>query len=146
MTDMTDTTNVITIARQGPPPRQVGKTPLLLALLAAPVAWSLHLLLNYGFTSHYCFPGLTLHGPAGLGWLWPVTIAIDLIAIAICVLAALLSYRNWREAPRVLPVDAEVETGEGRSRFLALWGMMTSALLAAAIIFDFVGLWVLPLC
>jgi hypothetical protein len=143
---MSDTTNVITLARHGPPPRQVGKASLLMGLLAPPVAWGLHLLLNYGLSSHFCFPGLTLRSPAGLGWLWPVVIAIDLIAIAVCVLAALLSWRNWREAPRILPVNAEIETGEGRSRFLALWGMLTSALLAAAIIFDFVGLWVLPLC
>jgi hypothetical protein len=144
---MSDTSNVIRISRHGAAPRQVGATVLLLALAAGPLAWALHLVLNYAFASQVCFPGPTpRQNGAGLGWLWPLLIAIDLIGIAACALAALLSWRNWREAPRDLPLDREIEIGEGRSRFLASWGMFTGVLLALAIVFDFVGLWVLPLC
>jgi hypothetical protein len=144
---MMDASNTIHTTRHGPPPRQVGAAVLLLALAAGPLAWGLHLVLNYGFASQACFPGLTPRADAaGLDWLWTLLIAIDLIGMAGCALAVLLSWRNWREAPRHLPVDKEIETGAGRSRFLASWGMLTSGLFALAIVFDFLGLWVLPLC
>jgi hypothetical protein len=144
---MLDASNVIYTTRHGPPPRQVGVALLLVALAAGPLAWGLHLVLNFGFASQVCFPGLTPRvGAAGVAWLWALLIAIDLAGMAGCVAAALLAWRRWRTAPRQLPVDREIETGEGRSRFLAAWGMLTSALFAIAIFFDFVGLWVLPLC
>ena len=144
---MNDACNVIHTTRSGPPSGQVGAAPLLLGLAAGPLAWALNLTLSYGFASQTCFSGLMPRvGATGLGWLWWLLIAIDLAGLAGCAAAALLSYRNWRDAPRPLPVDEEVETGEGRSRFLGLWGMATSAVFAAAIIFGFVGLWVLPLC
>lgn len=144
---MADASNVIHTSRHGPPRRQVGATVLLLALAAGPIAWGLHLVLNYGFASQICFPGLMPRAnAAGVGWLWPLLIAIDMTGMAGCALAALLSWRNWRGAPRHLAVDKEIETGEGRSRFLASWGMLTSTLFVTAIFFDFVGLWVLPLC
>ncbi len=144
---MTNAAHVIQTTRSGPPPRQVSKSVLLLGLAAGPLAWGLHLVLDYGFASQICFPGLTPRADAaGVGWLWWLLIAIDLAGMAACALAALLSWRNWRAAPRDLPLDEEVEIGEGRSRFLGLWGMATGALFAIAIFFDFVGLWVLPLC
>jgi hypothetical protein len=39
-----------------------------------------------------------------------------------------------------------VETGEGRTRFLAIWGMLIGLTFFVAVIFDFVGLWILPIC
>lgn len=144
---MANVTHVITTSRSGPPPAQVGKTLLLIGLAAGPLAWGLHLALNFGFASQICFPGLTPRAnAAGLGWLWGLLIAIDLVGMAACAVAALFSWRNWRAAPQDYPVEQEVELGEGRSRFLGLWGIVTSALFVVVILFDFVGLWVVPLC
>ena len=39
-----------------------------------------------------------------------------------------------------------VEAGKGRTRFLSLWGLMTSVGFAGAIVFSLVGLLVVPLC
>ncbi len=144
---MLDSSNVIYTTRHSPPPRQVGATVLLLAFAAGPLAWGLHLAVNFAFASEVCFPGLTPRaGAAGVGWLWALLIVIDLAGMAGCAAAAVLAWRTWRAAPRHLPVDREIETGEGRSRFLAAWGMLTSALFATAILFDFVSRWVVPLC
>ncbi len=144
---MANAGNVIRFARSGPPPRQVSKPLLLLLLAAPPLAWGLHLVINYAFASQVCFPGWTPRGnAAGVGWLWPLLIAIDLAALAACVAAAVLSLRSWRDAPHDYPLDQELETGEGRSRFLGLWGLLTGAMMFATIFFDFVSLWILPLC
>jgi hypothetical protein len=39
-----------------------------------------------------------------------------------------------------------VDIGEGRTRFLALWGMLTSGGLFLVVLLDFIALFVLPLC
>jgi hypothetical protein len=73
-------------------------------------------------------------------------VLVDVLAIVACAAGAFLSYRAWDQAPRAVSVDDELEKGEGRSRFLGLWGMATALLFAAAIVFDSMALWTMPLC
>ena len=81
-------------------------------------------------------------------WGWSLLVAIDLITMVIAVLGAITAYRNWRlshdEASRSF--GGLVEIGEGRTSFLSLWGILTSAGFFVAVAFDFIGLWIVPLC
>jgi hypothetical protein len=121
---------------------------LVAALVGPPLAWSLHLVANYGFASRACFPdGAPLVVPS-FGRLWLVLIAIDVASLIICAAAAAIAYRNWaRSAEELAETEsAMVETGEGRTRFLAVWGFLVGIGFFVAVVFDFVGLWIVPIC
>jgi len=119
-------------------------------LLAAPSAWALHLLINYGLTSGACFPGNVprLVPLPNLQWVWPAIIAIDVIALLIAAAGLFVSYRNWRASRDESSGRAHelVETGEGRTRFLSVWGLLISGLFLLAIALDLVGALTLSLC
>jgi hypothetical protein len=122
----------------------------LFAVLAPPLAWSTHLIANYAFATHACFPG---HSPRlaplpGFDWLWLLLIAVDLASMVISVAAALVALRCWRLTSQEMAETGPslVEIGEGRTRFLVVWGVLIGAGFFIAVLFDFVGLWVLPIC
>ena len=137
-------------AHPAPHRDRVGPSALAFGVIAGPLAWGVHLLVNYGIASHACFPGNVTRSapPRGSDWLWPLLIGSDVIAIAIAAFAALISYRSWRITRREFSGHADklIEIGESRTRFLALWGMMISAGFMVAMAFDVVGLWVVPIC
>ena len=78
--------------------------------------------------------------------LW-VLAAIAITGLVVCTVAGLVSYRSWRETygPRHGP-ERLVDFGEGRSRFLAMWGALTSLLFAILMIVCLIPLVVVPLC
>jgi hypothetical protein len=137
-------------AHPAPHRGRVGALALAFATMAAPLAWSVHLLMSYAIASHACFPGdmQRLAPPADSVWLWSLLVAIDLITIAIAFAAALVAYRIWRSTRHESPGPAGtlIEVGEGRTRFLSIWGMLISAGFLVAIVFDLIGVWVLPSC
>jgi hypothetical protein len=129
---------------------RVSFSGLLFSLVAPPLAWSTHLVVNFAFASHACFPG---HSPRltplpDLDWLRLLLIAVNLASIAICFGAALIALRSWRASSQEMAEIGSplVEIGEGRTRFLAGWGLIISIGFLVAVSFDFVGLWVLPIC
>lgn len=136
-----------------PAPQRNRVAPLLLGACIAigPVCWSAQLLINYMLGAQICFGadhpvvGAT---PPGYDWLRPTMAALVLGAIVVAVASALLSWRHWTatrdEAPG--PQHHFVEVGEGRTRFLAIWGLATSALFALVIIFVGIPLLVVPTC
>jgi hypothetical protein len=147
---MNDATAMHAHAHPAPHRGRVDLLASLYGIAAGPLAWGAHLLVNYGVTSHACFPGAAPRStpPPGAGALWSLLLAIDLIAMAIAASAALVSYRAWRASRREVSGHAGelIEVGEGRTRFLALWGMITGGGFLIVIAFDLVGLLVLPLC
>jgi hypothetical protein len=133
-------------AHPAPQRHRVGLLILSAALFAAPAIWGLRLVFNYALASYFCFPGSIRHY-ALPGWTWPTLLGVDVLAIAIAVLAAIVSWRNWQRARHEAASDAPlIEIGEGRTRFLALWGLMTGVGFAVAGIFDLVTLWIVPVC
>jgi hypothetical protein len=83
-----------------------------------------------------------------LDWLRLLLIAVDLASIAISVAAALIALRSWRATSQEMAEVGSplVEIGEGRTRFLAGWGLIIAIGFLVAVGFDFVGLWILPIC
>jgi hypothetical protein len=135
--------------RTHPAPQRhhVGLVVLLAALFATPTIWGLRLVLNFALASYFCFPG-TIRHYALPGWTWPTLLGVDLLAIAVAVLAAVVSWRNWQRTADEAEVSGAplVEIGEGRTRFLSLWGLMTGVGFAVAGGFDLLALWVVPVC
>lgn len=119
-------------------------------LLAGPVVWFIQLCAGYALASWPCFPQdervrLPL---AGYGWTLAGLGVISLVAVLIALVACGVSRRIYRRTQSEHPGDHVhlLETGSGRTRFLALWGMVASAGFAVATAFTGVAFFMLPRC
>jgi hypothetical protein len=137
-------------AHPAPYRHHVGTTLLVLILFVVPLLWGIRLVANFAIASHFCFPGdLRRYAlPNPLGWVWPTMIGIDVLTILIALAAILVSYRNWRIASEESagPRSPLIEIGEGRTRFLSMWGLLIGALFVIAVSFDLVALFIVPVC
>lgn len=117
--------------REMPP---VGNAPLWAGVLAGPVAFLLLLTVNYVYVEWAC---------ARSRW-WPMHVAAAL-ALAVTVLALLLSWRNWVAAGRVWPTDDEPGSAS-RARFLAALGVLTSGGFVLVMIAQWIPVMILGPC
>lgn len=112
------------------------------AVLGAPAAWALQLLIGYALAAHACYPNdIPLARPIW-GFLWWVLIGVDLIAIIAAGVGgflALVKWRDWRYA------DA-TKVGERRNQYLSRWALLTTTLFSIAIVFTIVMLFIEPIC
>ena len=126
---------------------QVSLTALWFGLLAAPAVWSLQLLLLYPVVAHACFPR---DRPLSVPLLStdPIVLLVSVTALAVAATAGLVALRSWRST-RAEHVSGEVhllETGEGRSRFMALSGMLLSGLFLFGIVLNVLPFFLLGPC
>ena len=127
----------------------VPKWLLFTALLASPIAWFVQLCAGYGLTSAACFPrqypvadGLSL-SPAA----WPGSFALNIGCLVVAVAATLLSVWVWlRVRHEVSSSFGLIEAGEGRTRYLAVWGIWTGVWFALDILFATIGMLEVGLC
>jgi hypothetical protein len=138
-------TSKMEVGRPVPGPH-VPLAAVAFGILAGPIAWWLALFSLYAIASHNCFPG----GTPRQAPLWHDELVLATIAgaaLVVCVIAGLVSYRSWRETyGERIGVAPLVQFGEGRSRFLAMWGALTSLLFAILMIVSLIPLVVVPLC
>ncbi|CCE10497.1 conserved membrane hypothetical protein [Bradyrhizobium sp. STM 3843] len=121
---------------------------LLAALFAPPIGWSLHLIANYALASHSCYPGSVPKSPTSPAGLWALLIAIDVVSLAISLAAIVFAYRAWQASIREMAQHESpmVETGEGRTRFLAVWALLIGSLFFLTVASDSAALWILKTC
>ncbi len=127
---------------------RVGIGALWFGLTAAPFAWSVQQLASTAFVGRDCFPhAFPLTAPLRQG-LWPILLAISLAGIVLAIAGGVVSWRNWRQTRHERPDSAHhlLDTGEGRTRFMGMSGMMTSALFLIALVFGTAALFMVPLC
>ena len=116
---------------------------LWFGLLGGPAAWSILTLVNLPLASHACFPRLYPLAAPVTGGLRGMAAAVGIAAIAVCVAALVVSWGAWRRTRGEHqqgsgrgrahdPGSALLETGEGRTRFMALAGVLTSILFLLA--------------
>jgi hypothetical protein len=133
------------LAHPAPERHRVSLGLLATALIAVPSMWALRLVVNYGIDSHFCFPTETRRNVLP-GWAWPTLLGIDLATVAVTIIAMLVSYHYWRRTRDEVADAPLIETGEGRSRFLAVWALIVGVGFLIAVLFDLVGLWIVPVC
>jgi hypothetical protein len=121
---------------------------LLFGLAAAPLAWIVQTSLNYLVASRACYPFDARQLHVVVDGLWSVLIIATVLALAIGVAAAMASWAAWRATRSEYPGGGEeaIQAAQGRTCFLALCGIMISGLFVAAVIFNAVGLFVVPPC
>ncbi|MEO9133206.1 MAG: hypothetical protein ABI240_18620 [Sphingomonas sp.] len=140
------------------PPEQIGHpsphrtkvaVPWLLAGLAVPpAAWAFEMLVGFGISSNAC--PLTANAIAHIGFTGEksLLIVLQLACLAAVITSGLMSRRHWRKV-RGEKADNEhshLTLGEGRTRFLALTGMLTAGAFAIAIVFNLLEPILIPLC
>ncbi|MDQ2802158.1 MAG: hypothetical protein M3Y41_05535 [Pseudomonadota bacterium] len=131
------------------PDRDKVPVPLLLAGLAIPpAAWTLEMLVGYGVSSNAC--PLTSHPVAQPGFSGEAAllIGLQLVCLLAAIASGLMSWRHWQRVRREKN-DSEhshLTLGEGRTRFVALAGMLTAGTFALAIVFNLMEPILIPLC
>jgi hypothetical protein len=144
------------LQRPGPYGGPVSFAALAFGLAGGPMAWAVELNVGYGLASWPCFPGdhRMLQPLYGYGWSWPAMIAILFAATFIALVALWVSWRSFQKtSPMGLPgradpqrQDGHLDTGTGRTRFLALWGLVFSGGFALAALATGVAYLTVPRC
>ncbi len=112
------------------------------SVMAAPLAWVLQLVVNVSLSSYACYPhDVPLATPLWTHMLG-IAMTVEAVALLICIAAGLVSWRNWRRSRGEKPGDAHelIGGGNGRSRFVAMTGMLVSGLFLIATAFATINL------
>jgi predicted histidine transporter YuiF (NhaC family) len=119
-------------------------------VLGGPLAWYLQLCSGYALASQPCFrDGLRMAAPLRTAqWTWPAMILIMIAAMVVALLALLVSWRTFQRTRTEASGDAAhlSEVGSGRTRYLALWGVLLGAAFALATAISAVAFMTLPRC
>jgi hypothetical protein len=128
--------------------REVGPFRLAFGLLAAPLAWSADELFSYGAASQLC--RMKASGSdqtlavADSPWFWGLIVVTLVIAVA----GFAVALGNWRKTRDGQGSAGHhlLASGEGRSRFIAMCGVLTSGGFLVAFLFMLANLILAPLC
>lgn len=133
-------------AHPAPHRDRVSAFEALFGVLAPPLAWIVQLAAGFAMASEPCFYGSERHlaGPQPSG----VLVGITIVALVVALAALVLSWAGFRRTRREKDVDRHhlIEVGQGRTRFLALWGMILGAGFALVIAANLLALTGLTTC
>jgi hypothetical protein len=139
-----------------PERNQVTPTALWFGFLAGPAAWTIQTLVNLPVASHACYPQLEplstpIFGVRG------VAFAVSILAVLVCAFATFVSFRAWTRTRAEHQANtgagtshaqsaALLETGEGRTRFMAASGLMVSTVFLLVTIVNTVSIFLVSPC
>ena len=110
----------------------------VLALLGAPLAWTLHLFLGYLAVALGCTTGWT--GTA-------VVIAVLTVLLAAAAIAVgWIALRSWRQVQHATSWEHAVDEAGGHEGLLFLVGVFLAALFTLLILMNGVAPFVVPIC
>lgn len=117
---------------------RLGAWSMWFAIVGAPVAWTLQLVINSILAGNACFPhDVPLAQPA-----WPSLLTtssvVEVVALLIGVAAGVVAWRNRRRTRGA--------AGDGRAAFMAKVGVMSSGLFLVATAVTFAYVLAVPPC
>ena len=115
---------------------------LMFGTCAAPIFWLGQMMLGYGVSAYICYGGDHPTMIESDGALRTALIAFDAIAITAAVAGLLVSFSCWRGARE----STAPAIGAGRAKFMATWGIWSSACFLLAILFSTIASIMVPLC
>jgi hypothetical protein len=120
----------------------VHRTPARFAALmfgacAAPIFWLGQMMLGYWVSAAACYGGDHPTTIASGTALRSALIVFDAVAIVAALAGGIVAFICWR---RVGSLD------EGRARFMAIWGILSSLWFLGAIVFGTIASVTVPLC
>jgi hypothetical protein len=110
---------------------------LLFGMVAAPLLWLAQLILSYGISAVACYRGDHPTTIASGASIRTALLIFDAVALIVSLAAAIVSFASWRA------VRTQIE---GRTGFMALWGIMSSLCFLGAIVFHTLASVMAPLC
>ncbi len=119
-----------------PETRSVHFLTLLFGASAAPIFWLGQVMLGYAVSAYACYPG---DHPVQVRYssaLFGTMIVFDLVALIACAAGGLVSWRSWLKVRADRGHRHTLHTGEGRDRFLAMWGLLSSLWFFFAVLFN----------
>jgi hypothetical protein len=144
-------------AHPAPARNDVSQGLLWFGLLGGPAAWAVQTLVDLAVASHGCYPRLfPLEAPIQAG-LRGIVMTVSLAALIVCIVAGLAAIRTWGQTrhehqggsgagEKHGPATALLETGEGRTRFLAYAGLLTSILFIITVLAHTVSIFIVGPC
>ncbi len=136
-----------------PPAPEGGRVrlaPMVFAIVAAPLAWFVLVCAGEALASEPCFPyGHRYAAPlSGLEWTWPALIALLTACAVVSVAAIAVSWSMYRatRSEEAGKYAGLLDEGTGRTRFMALWGLLYSAGFCVATLFSLASYIALPRC
>lgn len=145
-----DTSSPLLWRQPHPSPHRdrVGRWAIWFSIIGAPLAWNLQLLINSTLFSHACYPQDVPLATPMWNHLGPLSFAVEAAALALCIAAGIAGWRSWSRSSEEKQGGLHhlVESGDGRTRFMAVVGMMTSALFLVATAFATLNLTAVPRC
>ncbi len=140
--------NAYGVEHPAPHRERVSDVLLFGTLLAAPLAWSAQLLLNYGIASHACFPADAPRAAPIWGWLHSGLLAINLASLVIAIAATVVSLIIWRRTSKEAAGGHHhlIDVGQGRTRFFAIWGVWSGVWFIVQILFGTIAAIGVPGC
>ena len=123
-------------ARQRPHRRRGGALMMLFGLLGAAAAWILQTEIGETLAAQACFPHrVALAAPQWSG-LMPALDAMSIVALLIGIAGVLVARRGWHMTRATRPDSAPPgsDPGTGRTRFLAMAGLMLSLLFLVGLV------------
>jgi hypothetical protein len=126
----------------------IAPAALWLGLFGAPVAWSVQLLASYALVAHGCYPDAEPLMMPVIPGLRTLVLGASGVALGVALMAGGLAWRSWRTTQHKSAGEHEalLEVGEGRTRFMALAGMLLSAVFLMGIIMNAVPVLMLRAC
>ena len=125
-------------AHPSPHRSRTGLPSLLYGLIAAPVAWVVSQIVNSALAQEACFPGTEPLATPALGSVHAMQAGILLAALLVSASATWVALAAWRSTCNEHSGDqhALLAIGEGRSRFMAFAGVLTSVGFLVASLFS----------
>ena len=138
----------IKVSHPAPHRGRVGLAPLLFGIAAAPAAWNAQLLISVALSGHACYPRDRLLAAPLWSGLWSILFTISVAGIVIAIVGGLVAWRSWQHTREERPGSAHqlIASGDGRTRFMAMCGMLASAVFLIALVFGTAALFLVPPC
>jgi hypothetical protein len=140
-----------TFVQRSPPAHgeKVGWLALAFGLVGGPAGWFMQVCAGYMLANGPCFPheARRITPPQVFDWTWPALIALLILGVLVAAAAFGVALGTWRRSlPAGTYQDLPQKDVAGRTRFLALWGMVFGASFAVATLVNAVAYIVLPRC
>ena len=131
---------------------RIGLPMLAFGLFGGAAAWAVQLISNYALMAHFCYPLQTPEASPTFGGVRAVAIVISAVLLVVAVLALLVAIRSFNVTRHEIETNEgkehheTAEVGEGRTRFLAMAGILVSGIFVYGVVMAGVPLISMPVC
>lgn len=135
-------------AHPAPQQHRVGLPALWFGLFGAPAAWAAQLISNYALFGHFCYPRDTPLASPTFGGTRAVAIVVSAVLLLVAAAALFVAIHSWQATRyrRGAEHHEVAEIGEGRTRFMAMSGIIVSGIFVYGVLMLGIPLFTMQVC